>query len=85
MYVTIIGGQIFPLVLFPGRQVSSSFYDGVIHTYTPSLPEWFLGIGGLAIVGLIVMLALKLLDFLPERLDDEVMQTETALHAVAGA
>ena len=31
MYVTIIGGQAFPLVLFPGRQVSSSFHDGVVH------------------------------------------------------
>jgi molybdopterin-containing oxidoreductase family membrane subunit len=85
MYVTIIGGQAFPLILFPGRQISSSFYDGVIHTYLPSLPELLLGVGGLAIVGIILMLALKLLKFLPERLDNEVMHAEAASHAVVGA
>lgn len=70
MYVTIIGGQAFPLVLFPGYQISSSFQDGVINAYAPSLPEWLLGFGGMAIVGVIVVLALKFLGFLPDRLDD---------------
>jgi molybdopterin-containing oxidoreductase family membrane subunit len=73
MYVTIIGGQAFPLVLFPGRQVSSSFADGVVASYAPSLPEWLLGMGGVAIVGLIVLLALKFFGFLPERLDDATL------------
>jgi molybdopterin-containing oxidoreductase family membrane subunit len=85
MYVTIIGGQAFPLIMFPGRQVSSSFFDGVIHPYAPSLPEWLLGFGGLAIAGLIVMLALKMLDFLPERLDDDAMQAEFAAHKAVSA
>ena len=71
MYVTIIGGQAFPLVLFPGRQVSSSFYDGVINSYAPTWPEWLLGFGGIAIVGIIVMLSLKVLGFLPENLTDD--------------
>jgi molybdopterin-containing oxidoreductase family membrane subunit len=84
MYVTIIGGQAFPLVLFPGRQVSSSFFDGVVASYTPSLPEWLLGLGGVAIVGLIVMLALKVLGFLPERLDDPAFQASSAAQPVAG-
>jgi Ni/Fe-hydrogenase subunit HybB-like protein len=70
MYVTIIGGQAFPLVLFPGRQVSSSFFDGVVNSYTPSAPEWLLGLGGVAVTALIVALALKVLGFLPERLDN---------------
>ncbi len=83
MYVTIIGGQAFPLVLFPGRQVSSSFYDGVVNSYAPSLPEWLLGFGGLAIAGLIVTLALKVLRFLPERLDDAALHTGGAKPAVA--
>ena len=83
MYVTIIGGQAFPLVLFPGRQVSSSFYDGVLNSYSPSLPEWLLGFGGVAIVGLIVMLALKFLGFLPERLDDATLQASNTTHAAA--
>ncbi|MDO9166646.1 MAG: NrfD/PsrC family molybdoenzyme membrane anchor subunit [Rhodoferax sp.] len=85
MYVTIIGGQAFPLVLFPGRQVSSSFYDGVLNSYSPSIPEWLLGFAGVAIAGLIVMLALKFLGFLPERLDEAELQTSDATQAVATA
>ncbi len=83
MFVTIVGGQAFPLVLFPGKQVSSSFADGVVNSYIPSLPEWLLGFAGLAIVGLITMLALKFLDFLPQRLDDEAMQMGEARQAAA--
>lgn len=69
MYVTIIGSQAWPLQIFPGYEVSSSFYDGVVGSYTPSLPEWLLGIGGVGMTGLIVVLALKWLAFLPQRLD----------------
>ncbi len=39
MYVIIIGGQAYPLEIFPGKDVTSSFFDGVVNTYTPSLPE----------------------------------------------
>lgn len=74
MYVTIVGGQAFPLVLFPGRRISSSFRDGIVNLYQPSLPEWLLGLGGLALAGLIVLLALRLLPLLPQRLDDAVPQ-----------
>lgn len=69
MYVTIIGSQAYPLQIFPGYEVSSSFYDGVVGSYTPSLPEWLLGIGGMGMTGVIVVLALKWLAFLPQRLD----------------
>jgi molybdopterin-containing oxidoreductase family membrane subunit len=69
MYVTIIGSQAYPLQIFPGHEVSSSFADGVVNSYTPSLPEWLLGLGGMGIVGVMVVLALKWLAFLPERLD----------------
>ena len=85
LYVTIIGGQAFPLVLFPGRQVSSSFYDGVVNSYSPSLPEWLLGFGGVAIAGVIVMLALKVMGFLPERLDDAALQSGATTHALTSA
>lgn len=85
MYVTIIGGQAFPLVLFPGRQVSSSFYDGVVNRYSPSLPEWLLGFGGVAIAGLIILLALKLLGFLPERLDAAALQASSSTQTAASA
>ena len=85
LYVTIIGGQAFPLVLFPGRQVSSSFYDGMVNSYSASLPEWLLGFGGLAMAGLIVMIALKVIGFLPNRLDDAALETSLVKPALAGA
>ena len=85
MYVTIIGGQAFGLVLFPGRQVSSSFFDGVTASYSPSLPEWLLGLGGVAVAGLIVMLALKVMGFLPERLDDAALAMAPAPPSPAAA
>jgi len=68
LYVLIIGGQAYPLTLFPGMEVSSSFYDGAIASYTPSLPEIGLGLGGVALAGLIVLFGIKLLRFLPATL-----------------
>ncbi len=73
MYVTIIGGQAYPLELFPGMQVSSTFYDGVIHPYTPSVWEIMLGFGGVALALAIVVFGIKILRFLPESLDDKVV------------
>lgn len=70
MYVTIIGSQAYPLQIFPGYEVSSSFRDGVVNAYAPRLPEWLLSLGGVGIAGLIVLLALKWLAFLPQRLDE---------------
>ena len=71
MYVIIIGGQAYPLVLFPGKEVSSSFSDGIVNSYAPSLPEVVLGVGGFAIALIIVALAVKVLGFLPNSLADE--------------
>jgi molybdopterin-containing oxidoreductase family membrane subunit len=65
-YVIIIGGQAYPLEIFPGRIVSSSFYDGAIATYAPSLPEILLGVSGISAAMLLVALALRLLPFLPK-------------------
>ena len=65
LYVILIGGQAYPLNLFPGMEVSSSFFDGAIATYTPSLPEIGLGLGGVALTALIVLFAIKILRFLP--------------------
>jgi molybdopterin-containing oxidoreductase family membrane subunit len=70
MYVIIIGGQAYPLVLFPGMEVESSFFDGVINPYTPSLPEILLGLGGIAIAALMVIIGMKVLRFLPVSLAD---------------
>ena len=70
MYVTIIGAQAYPLDLFPGMTEKSSFFDGVVHSYTPSVPEFFLGLGGVAIALLVTTFAVKVLRLLPESLDD---------------
>jgi molybdopterin-containing oxidoreductase family membrane subunit len=68
LYVILIGGQAYPLDMFPGMEVSSSFHDGVISGYVPSLPEIGLGLGGVALAGLIVLFGIKLLRFLPASL-----------------
>ena len=73
MYVIIIGGQAFPMVLFPGQEVQSSFFDGMVNSYAPSLPEIMLGLGGLATALIVFALAIKVLGFLPESLADEVV------------
>ena len=70
MYVTIIGAQAFPLDMFPGLTEKSSFFDGEVHSYTPSVPEFFLGLGGVAIALLVTVFAIKVLRLLPASLDD---------------
>lgn len=82
VYVIVIGGQAYPLDMFPGMEVSSSFHDGVISGYTPSLPEIGLGLGGVALAGLIVLFGLKLLRFLPASLADAAIDPHHK--AVAG-
>ena len=73
MYVTIIGAQAFPLDMFPGMNEKSSFFDGEVHSYTPSVPEIFLGLGGIAIALLVTTFAVKVLRVLPVTLDDETV------------
>jgi Ni/Fe-hydrogenase subunit HybB-like protein len=70
MYTVIIGGQAYPLEIFPGYEVSSSFFDGVINDYTPSIYEIALGVGGVAVSLVIVAFVLKVLPFLPSSLAD---------------
>ena len=71
VYVIVIGGQAYPLDMFPGMQVSSSFFDGSVNHYTPSLPEIGLGLGGFALAGLLVMIGIKVLRFLPASLSND--------------
>lgn len=74
LYVIIIGGQAYPLVLFPGMEESSSFFDGVVNEYAPSIWEILLGIGGTCIALLIVTVGVAVLDFLPESLSDKALE-----------
>jgi Ni/Fe-hydrogenase subunit HybB-like protein len=73
MYIIIIGGQAYPLEIFPGKEVSSSFFDGIVNSYTPSLPEVVLGIGGMAIALAAVVVGIRVLRFLPTSLSDELV------------
>ena len=72
LYVIIIGGQAYPLDIFPGMEVTASdFFDNSpVHPYIPSHWEIMLGIGGIAISILLTTLALKILPFLPASLAD---------------
>ncbi len=78
LYVIIIGGQAYPLEMFPGHEVSSSFYDGVVAEYAPSIWEILLGIGGTCIALLVVTVGVAILDFLPESLSDKALELNAA-------
>ena len=72
IYNVLIGGQSYPLELFPNAVVESAYFDGVVNTYTPSLPEMVLGIGGVGVTLLVIVLGVKVLRLLPESLADNV-------------
>jgi len=72
IYVILIGGQSFPLVLFPNAEVSSTYFDGVNGAYTATLPEYLLGIGGVALTLAMVTVGMKIFRLLPTTLADEV-------------
>ena len=68
LYVLIIGGQVYPLRIFPGYRASSSFFDGVVTYYVPSLWEVLLGVGGVAMAVLLCLVAMRILPLLPRAL-----------------
>jgi len=70
LYVLVIGGQAYPQLMFPEKEVASSFFDGVVAAYAPSLPEVALGVGGVALALALTAVALKVLPFLPRSLAD---------------
>ena len=65
LYVFIIGGQAFPLDIFPGYEVKSSFFDGAVDHYAASLPEILLALGGIAIAFTITLIGVRALNFMP--------------------
>ncbi|MEZ5479818.1 MAG: NrfD/PsrC family molybdoenzyme membrane anchor subunit [Thiolinea sp.] len=78
IYVILIGGQAYPLVLFPGAEVESSYFDGTLNAYAPSIWEMMLGIGGVGLALLLVTVGVKVLRFLPESLADDVVDPHDA-------
>jgi molybdopterin-containing oxidoreductase family membrane subunit len=75
LYVLIIGGQVYPLEIFPGMAVTSSFLDGQVDHYVPSMYEIFLGLGGLGVAFVITAIGMRVLHFLPQ---DDFSQLESA-------
>nr|AFI78407.1 sulfur oxidation protein DsrP [uncultured bacterium ws020C1] len=82
LYVIVIGGQAFPLNMFPGHTiVESGYYDGVgglARHYSPTLPEFLLGVGGLSLALLVTFVSVRVMQFLPATLADEVTDPHLA-------
>ena len=72
LYGIIIGGQAAPLVIFPGKEVvEGALVAGEPARYLASVPELLLGLGGMAIAGLILVIAVRVLRILPGRFGEE--------------
>ena len=65
LYVFVIGSQAFPLDIFPGHVVKSTFGDGQVATYAPRWPEWMLGLGGVGAAFLMTVIGVRVLDMMP--------------------
>lgn len=71
LYVVVVGGQAYPMELISGMEITSSFGDGQIATYRPSMPELLLGLGGVAFAMLATLFVVKILPFVPQTLADK--------------
>jgi len=72
VYGIIVGGQAFPMEIFPGKEViESTFADGVVASYVPTLAETLLGLGGIAVALFLVAFCVKIMEFLPASLADK--------------
>ena len=80
LYVIIIGGQAYPLQIFPGQTIleagAMAGVQGEAAPYSPSLPELLLGLGGVAIALLLTAVGVRVLQFLPESLADDVLPAD---------
>lgn len=65
LYVMIIGGQAFPMELFPGKVIHESHIDGTVASYSPAVYELLLGLGGVSLSLVIILIAARLLPLLP--------------------
>ena len=72
LYGIIVGGQAAPLVIFPGKEViEGALVAGEPAHYLASLSELLLGLGGVAVSGLILVVAVRVLRILPRRFGAE--------------
>jgi molybdopterin-containing oxidoreductase family membrane subunit len=56
--------------MVPVKEILEGY--GGVATYTPSLPEILLGVGGIAVAIIAITLLVKFLPFLPESLADDI-------------
>nr|CRH05010.1 Integral membrane subunit DsrP, involved in the intracellular sulfur oxidation. NrfD superfamily protein [Candidatus Magnetococcus massalia] len=63
----LLAGQSYPFNPFPGYEVSSTFQDGAVASYVPAMPELLLGMGGVAMAGLIYIMGIKFFRLLPKK------------------
>lgn len=75
LYVFMIGGQAYPLDIFPGYEVTSSYFDGQVASYSPRLPEFLLALSGLGIAFTATIIGVRVLGFMPE---DDLARLEAA-------
>ena len=71
LYVIIIGGQAYPMEIFPGKDIISG---GDIIEYSASIYEAMLGLGGVAIFAIATLFALKIFPLLPENLNNKILE-----------
>ncbi len=80
MYVIIIGSQAYPLEMFPGKTVlefgAPGDIGGQVAPYAPSFPELLLGMGAVGVALLITAVGVRVLQFLPESLADQVVDSQ---------
>jgi len=71
VYLIVIGGQAYPMSMFPGQEVlQSSFFDGRVAHYVPSIWEALLGVSGMAAALALVSIGARMLKVFPESLED---------------
>jgi molybdopterin-containing oxidoreductase family membrane subunit len=75
LYVFVVGGQAYPLEMFPGYDINSDFFDGTVDHYAAKLPEILLALGGVAIAFTMTTIGVRILHFLPQ---DDLGELEAA-------
>jgi molybdopterin-containing oxidoreductase family membrane subunit len=85
MAVIIIGSQVYPMPMFPGHIVLESGIPGgaggLPAPYAPTLPEVLLGVGGVGVALFIAAVGVRVLQFLPESLADDIVDPHATLRA----
>ncbi|WP_316365904.1 NrfD/PsrC family molybdoenzyme membrane anchor subunit [Candidatus Thiodiazotropha sp. CDECU1] len=71
IYVIVIGGQAYPMNMFPGKEViETGFFDGQVAHYVPTFPEAALGVAGMAVSLALVAIGARVIKVFPETLED---------------